>query len=186
MVLSTIFALFLNNVKQIFDIIIYSGAGTGLLFILRWFWWRINAWSEISAMFFSGLIAILAYKTAFFDFISSKSKLPFCVQLTIIIWLVVTYLTRATDRNVLLAFVERCNPGGPGWKRIGVSDNIPWLIPLGIKFKHVSCIMVYSGLFGTGYFLYGDFVYFFAMTAICLLCGLYPWLNRDKIEILTR
>lgn len=181
-VMSTILALFLNNAKQIFDIIIYFGAGTGLLFILRWFWWRINAWSEISAMFFSGFIAILANKTAVFDFVGPTLKLPFCVLLTTIVWIAVTYITRPTDKKVLLSFVQNCNPGGPGWKAFDAGRVEQWTVPQGILLMLVSSLMIYAGLFCTGYFLYGNMTMFTVLLVVFLLCAAFLWVNRHKIE----
>jgi Na+/proline symporter len=180
--MSTVFALFLNNAKQIFDIIIYFGAGTGLLFILRWFWWRINAWSEITAMFMSGIVAILANKTEIFDFVGPVWKLPFCVLITTLLWLIVTFTTRPTDGEVLKKFVMKCNPGGPGWSKIGIVQHEEWAVPQGIKFMFVSCIMIYSGLFATGYFLYGEYTNFSVLLVICLASGVYLWLNKNKIQ----
>ncbi|MEE9373220.1 MAG: sodium:solute symporter family protein [Saprospiraceae bacterium] len=184
LILSTIFALFLTNAKQIFDIIIYFGAGTGLLFILRWFWWRINAWSEISAMFVSGIIAIIANKTAFFDF-SGVWKLPLCILITTIIWILVTYLTRPTDSDKLQSFVKKCNPGGPGWKNYTTDTEAEWVVPNGIKFMIISCIFVYAGLFATGYYLYSDYKYFGIMITICLLSGGYLYSQRNNLKFLT-
>jgi len=184
LVLSTIFALYLTNAKQIFDIIIYFGAGTGLLFILRWFWWRINAWSEISAMLFSGIIAMLANNTEVFDFTGSW-KLPFCVLLTTVIWVVVTYMTRPTESVKLQSFVEKCNPGGPGWKNFHSLKEAKWIVPEGLKFMILSCVMVYSLLFATGYFLYGELLYGGIMSTICLLTALYLFNNRNKFQFLT-
>ena len=102
MILSAGLALLLQNALQIFDILLTFGAGTGLIFILRWFWWRINSWSEISAMFASGIVAI-SLKTSDLGpylFGSNKGLLPdwleypFVVLFTSIIWLSVTYMTR--------------------------------------------------------------------------------------------
>ena len=184
LVLSTVFALYLTNAKQIFDIIIYFGAGTGLLFILRWFWWRINAWSEISAMLFSGIVALIANKTAYFDFAGSW-KLPFCVLLTTVIWLIVTFLTRPTDNEKLQSFVEKCNPGGPGWKNFESSVQSEWVVPEGLKFMILSCLMVYALMFGTGYLLYGEMINGLIMSAICLMIGYYLFKNRNKFQFLT-
>ena len=101
MVASAIFALYLTNAKQLFDIIIMFGAGTGLIFILRWFWWRINAWSEIVAMFSSGIISLLFWRFEDILFIGDSalfpvwSRFPIVVLITTVIWIAVTYLTPA-------------------------------------------------------------------------------------------
>ena len=114
MILSAILALLLQNALQIFDILLTFGAGTGLIFILRWFWWRINSWSEISAMFSSGIIAISLKSTNlgvyFFD--SDKgvfpdwSEYPLVVLVTSIIWIAVTFFTKPESDEVLQNFCK--------------------------------------------------------------------------------
>lgn len=174
MLISGVLALSLTNVKQVFDIIIMFGAGTGLLFILRWFWWRINAWSEISAMFASGCISILlnftslgallfAQETGIFP---SWFQLPFVVLLTTIIWLVATFITQPDTKEVLYIFYTKIQPGGPGWNTIisqAMAENIhlkdskeAWSVPSGILAILLGCVLIYSCLFATGFFIYGD------------------------------
>jgi SSS family solute:Na+ symporter len=119
MAFSALFALFLTNALQLFDIILMFGAGTGLIFILRWFWWRINAWSEISAMFASGMISILlnftSLSTLLFDHQTNNeifvegifpawSKFPIVVLITSIIWVTVTFLTKPETDETLRKF----------------------------------------------------------------------------------
>ena len=106
MVLSSILALYLNNALQLFKFILMFGAGTGLIFILRWFWWRINAWSEISAMVASGVISLIFSSTwgnsLFYNSLDPNSsalfpsylKFPIIVALSTIVWLIVTYVTK--------------------------------------------------------------------------------------------
>ena len=185
LVFSAIIALNLKNALQIFNYIIYFGAGTGLLFILRWFWWRINAWSEISAMIFSGIIAWVANDTEAFDF-TGDWKLPFCVVLTTLVWIAVTLLTRPTDSQNLREFVDRCNPGGPGWKNFPSEKNTKWSVPEGILLMIVSCVFVYTFMFATGYFLYGDWTWFGVMSVICGLCGWLLYKKRENFNILSQ
>ena len=107
MVFSALLALVLTNALQLFDIILMFGAGTGLIFILRWFWWRINAWSEISAMLVSGIVSILLNFTFLGDYffgddglMPSYANFPTVVLVTTIVWFAVTYLTRAESKEV--------------------------------------------------------------------------------------
>src|SRR5210317_116519 len=126
MVCSAALALFLTNALQLFDIILMFGAGTGLIFILRWFWWRINAWSEISAMIVSGVLSILfnfgSLGTTFFGgdglegIFPSWAKFPVVVLLTSIVWIAVTFLTSPEREETLDRFYKQTQPGGPGWK----------------------------------------------------------------------
>ncbi len=170
MIISSIFAIALTNSYQLFDIILMFGAGTGSIFILRWFWWRINAWSEIAAMLSSGLISILfaneKIASAIFNenFIEPYFKFPVIVLITTIVWLLVTFMTKPDDDQKLIEFYKKTRPGGPGWKRIvNLPDfknekgyNKTWAVPRGILCMLVGCIAIYSALFSTGYFIYGE------------------------------
>ena len=114
MIFSAILALQLQSALQIFDILLTFGAGTGLIFILRWFWWRINAWSEISAMFASGILSILLKTTSLGLFFAAESDFSFLVQYlccigTSAIWITVTYMTPAEDKSVLKLFIKKSN-----------------------------------------------------------------------------
>jgi SSS family solute:Na+ symporter len=170
MIISSIFAIALTNSYQLFDIILMFGAGTGSIFILRWFWWRINAWSEIAAMLSSGLISILFANeniaSAIFNenFIEPYFKFPVIVLITTIVWLLVTFMTKPDDDQKLIEFYKKTRPGGPGWKRIvNLPDfknekgyNKTWAVPRGILCMLVGCLAIYSALFSTGYFIYGE------------------------------
>ena len=170
-VISAIFALLLTNALQLFDVILMFGAGTGLIFILRWFWWRINAWSEISAMFVSGFISIILNFTSlgeilFSDFgiLPSYYKFPMVVLFTSVVWLVVTFLTKPDTTETLINFCKKTNPGGPGWEKIKSealkkninfnkeNNNETWSVPIGIICMLSGCFAIYSILFSTGYF----------------------------------
>jgi len=170
MIISSIFAIALTNSYQLFDIILMFGAGTGSIFILRWFWWRINAWSEIAAMLSSGLISILfaneKIASSIFNenFIEPYFKFPVIVLITTFVWLLVTFLTKPDDDQKLIEFYKKTRPGGPGWKRIvslpdfknEKGDNKTWAVPRGILCMLVGCLAIYSALFSTGYFIYGE------------------------------
>ena len=174
MILSALFALTLRNALQLFDLILMFGAGTGLIFILRWFWWRINAWSEIAAMFVSGIVSIILNFTDFGMGLFGDGaafpgwfKFPFIVLVTTIVWLLVTFLTRAETDEVLMNFYKKIQPGGPGWKRvlqkakhqqidlIDPSEG-KWSVPSGIMAMLVGCILIYSVMFATGNWIYGN------------------------------
>jgi Na+/proline symporter len=102
---------------QAFNIILQIGAGTGLIFILRWFWWRINAFSELSGMVVSFIVALyfeLIYKGAMADW----QKLVIGVGITTVSWLAVTFLTQPTSKETLQSFYRLVHPGGPGWKKV--------------------------------------------------------------------
>ena len=176
---SSILAISLTNALQLFDFILMFGAGTGLIFILRWFWWRINAWSEISAIFISGIISVLFNIEEINLFLFGQSalmpvymKFPMVVIITTIAWLIVTYSTAAESKELLLNFYTKTTPGGPGWKAV-VGDieieNSNWSVPSGILAMIITLIMIYSLLFASGYFIYGNFELAGILTIIALL-----------------
>ena len=173
--ISAVFALLLTNALQLFDVILMFGAGTGLIFILRWFWWRINAWSEITAMFVSGFVSIILNFTTIGPILFSDSgilpsyfKFPVVVLFTTVIWLLVTFLTKPDSTDTLINFCVKTNPGGPGWEKIkleadeknisfnDIGNNETWSVPLGIICMLCGCFAIYSMLFSTGYFIYGE------------------------------
>ena len=169
MIISSIVALMLNNALQLFQIILMFGAGTGSIFILRWFWWRINAWSEIAAMICSGVVSILFEFTPIGsmifseDFIQPYFKFPMVVLITTFVWVVVTFMTKPDDDETLVKFYKKTKPGGPGWKRIKdlaklneSENNSEWIVPRGILCMILGCFAIYSALFSTGYFIYGE------------------------------
>jgi Na+/proline symporter len=160
MVLAMFVALQLENAYQSFEILLKIGAGTGLLFILRWFWWRINAAAEIVAMVSSFLIA------CYFTFsknpvvTDSNHQLVLGVLLTTVFWVVTALITKPTDERVLKNFISKVRPGGPGWSHIQNKmdkadfSGESWKLPYGIFCMILGVIMVYSFLFGTGHLIF--------------------------------
>ncbi|RXG22557.1 sodium:solute symporter family protein [Leeuwenhoekiella aequorea] len=189
MVVSSALALVLTNAYQLFNIILMFGAGTGLIFILRWFWWRINAWSEISAMFSSGVISILfnfsplglvLFGTNQEDgLLPNWSTYPLVVLLTTVVWVAVTFLTKPEKDTTLFDFYKQTQPGGPGWQRIInraklqghtlIMNTQKWSVPAGILATLVGCITIYGALFSTGYWIYGYFTQATILTALTLI-----------------
>ncbi len=155
---ATVFLL--STAGEAFHLLLSIGAGTGLIYLLRWFWWRITAWSEIAAMASSFIIALSLFlaRKAGLD-MSSHAALVWSVALTTIVWVVVTFLTKPTDTETLRRFYRKVRPAGRGWAKVvgpeeaaGPRDNLS-LAFLGWVF---GCTFVYSGLFGTGAMLYGQ------------------------------
>lgn len=185
MACSVLLALMLQNALQAFQYILMIGAGTGLIYILRWFWWRINAWSEISAMVAAGVFSMMFIlienfvmsrpaegMVLVFGFETSMSywnviKLLGTVLLTSATWITVTLLTSPVEDGTLRSFYSRIRPGGPGWQAVvdraereGVTllkeDNLKWDVPTGILCMMLGTTMVYSLLFMTGNLLYAN------------------------------
>ncbi len=147
--------LFLTSAGQAFELLLMIGAGTGMIYILRWFWWRINAYTEIVAMVSSLCIAF------YFNFINQSfpgwEKIVIGAILTTVVWVVATYFTPPDDEETLKNFVKKVNPGGPGWSRYshGVSYE-PWPVPNGILCMMLGCFAVYGVLLGVGQLIYGE------------------------------
>jgi len=193
---SAILALLLTNALQLFDFILMFGAGTGLIFILRWFWWRINAWSEISAIFVSGIVSVLFNMEVVSSVLFGDSalmpeymKFPMVVLITTVVWLVVTFLTPAEDKEVLLSFYKKTVPGGPGWKAIVGNEQIKnegWSVPSGILAMLLALAMIYCLLFATGYFIYGNLQLGGILMLIALISAylLSKVWSRIKVDVL--
>jgi Na+/proline symporter len=202
MVLSTLLALLLQNAMQLFNLLLVFGAGTGLIFILRWFWWRINAWSEIAAMVVSGLISLLlaipsfGIKEALFGIegvFPLWAEFPFVVFVTTSIWLLTTYFTPSESKEVLRSFYTKIQPGGPGWKKViddAQKDEIDltkgekgWTVPSGIVAMLLGCLLIYSIMFATGYFIYGDYQFAFPLFGIALVSAFFLVKTWKKIRV---
>ncbi len=165
-----IIALSLESALEGFNIILQIGAGTGLIYILRWFWWRISAYTEIAGMVISFLVAI------FFSFGGKYLGLPpladwvqllIGVTVTTTGWLAVTYLTPPTDKATLEKFVKAIRPGGNGWEPVrrtleSQGETVPShdSITSGIQAMCATTFLIYGLLFGTGYFLFGQWTSF--------------------------
>jgi solute:Na+ symporter, SSS family len=202
MTLSVMLAFLLQNALQVFEYMLMIGAGTGLIYILRWFWWRLNAYSELTAMiastFFSllfilyenlmkeqlnnGYIPIFGHEVTvtYWNII----KFTGIVILTTLSWLTVTYLTRPEKENILRSFYSRIRPGGPGWaavvKRASAEGtelvkekNLRWDVPTGILCMICGCIIIYSLLFSLGNYLYGRTYPAMILGIISLITGIF-------------
>ena len=168
LILGSGLGLLLTDAGQAFNLLLLIGAGTGGLFILRWFWWRINAWTELVAM--GGSLVVAGYFTFVHDGLdivelAAHEKLIWGSLLTTLVWVVATYLTPPESDKTLSSFVAKVNPGGPGWKRWATAEaTAPWPVPRGILSMVLGCTGVYAALIATGSWLYRD-----ASTAMILL-----------------
>lgn len=186
MILAGILALLLSNALQAFEILLQIGAGTGLLFILRWFWWRINPISEITAMVVSFCVAL------YFQFVHPHTGLPqltaylrllIGVGITSVCWIGITFLTKPSDKKTLRSFYRLVKPGGPGWKRVideaRQDDEIieepgqKWDVPTGIICMVLGCFSIYSALFATGNWIYGKNFTASILTIISIISSVF-------------
>ena len=198
MVSSVLFALVLQSALQLFNYTLMIGAGTGLIYLLRWFWWRINAFSELSAMI-SAVIFSLCFiiyentmhvqmENGYIPFFDNEISLSYwniikfisIVLLTTLSWITVTFLTNPVDDDVLRKFYCKIRPGGPGWRHVvqkseaeGIvltkDKSMQWDVPTGLLCMFFGSISIYSILFATGHLLYGTYGTGFWMLIISLI-----------------
>lgn len=170
LILSAIAALYLESALDTLNILLQIGAGTGLLFILRWFWWRINAWSEISAMVISFIFA-LAVNFTDLKYLPPWINLLSGVIITTIGWVLVTFLTQPTDSQTLRTFCETIRPYPMGWKKIWTGSSDGNSVGKDIGKMVFGTIMVYCVLFGTGFLLYASYGSAILCFSIAVLCA---------------
>ena len=160
MTLAALLTFVLDSARQAFQLMMSVGAGTGLIYLLRWFWWRVNAWSEIAAMVSSFLVA-LGFEVArrLGADVPPHVSLVATVAATTVVWVSVAYLTPPTDHGTLVDFYRLVRPAGPGWSRVHADAGVG---PSPDSFAHallgwvLGCLFVYAALFGAGSFLYGN------------------------------
>lgn len=176
MIVACTLALFLENALQVFNIVLQIGAGTGLIFILRWFWWRINAEAELTAMVVSFVVAMVFAMTGGMG-LPGWAQLLVGVLVTTASWVAAAYLFPSTDEATLQSFYQKIRPGGKGWTRIAASvgadasedgSDFPQAV-LGMVF---GAGMIYGTLFTTGYVLYGQTMPALITGALALGCAL--------------
>jgi Na+/proline symporter len=172
----------LQTAQDSFNIILQVGAGTGLLYLLRWFWWRVTAWCEIAAMIGSfGVSVGFLILRKFGISVGTHQQLLLTVLLTTVCWVLVAYLGPETDRETLIAFYRKVHPLGPGWRQIRVEAGITPLeaaafaradnFPLALLGWFTGTVVILSSLFLVGNILYGRTGYAVALGAICAATG---------------
>lgn len=178
MVLAGLFALVLTSAYDAFQILLSIGAGTGSIFILRWFWWRINAYSEIAGMVVSFILALLfKFGPESLTSISSEYQLLLSVGITTAVWVLVTLMTKPTDYKTLTDFFNLVKPYGMGWNglRKQAAAKGEQLAPGIGKFSvdllamFAGIVLVYALLFATGMFIYGNILFGFIWLAVVIV-----------------
>ena len=196
-VVSSALVFVLETAKDTFDIILQVGAGTGLLYLLRWFWWRINAWSEVAAMVSSFVVSILflVLEKQGVAHTTSTQRLLITIAVTTVCWVLAAYLGPQTDRATLVEFYRKVHPAGPGWETIRREAGIPRgaveradNIPMALVGWVAGCTMIWSSLFTVGNFLYGRYAVALGLLAVFVVSLLvllwvinYLWSSPSKI-----
>src|SRR5690242_8053935 len=175
---ATVFAL--DTAQGSFNVILQIGAGTGLLYLVRWFWWRVTAWCEIAAMISSFAVSI------FFLILVKRGSAPgtakqllITIAVTTVCWLITAYVSPATERDVLIRFYTLVRPAGPGWARVrrdaglpADSRTSPDNIPMALLGWVAGCAAIWSALFAVGNLLYYRFVSFTICTVVFVISGI--------------
>ncbi|OGU43891.1 MAG: sodium:proline symporter [Ignavibacteria bacterium GWB2_36_8] len=186
-ILMTIFSLlvtkyFLTTISGAWIFIINASAGIGAVLILRWYWWRINAWSEISAM----IAPLIIYPVAVYGFgMESPLTLYPIVIGTSVVWLIVTFITKPVEEKKLVEFYRRTHPGGKGWKHI--QKLVPEVFEktgFGRQFINwlMGIVLVYSFLFGIGKIIFADYLTGVLLLLIGLVAAFIIYFNLNKKE----
>ena len=199
MILSAIMAMtILENATQAFDILLLSGAGSGAIYLLRWFWWRINAWTEIVAMASATIMAFVLVllvpdawvETTLLD--AAAVKLLIAVSFTSLVWIATTYLTKPESMETLIRFYQQVQPGGPGWKKVidaaekqdilFSEEQKGWDLPQSLLSVALGTLGIYAALFSTGNFIYGKWAWglglmFISLTSSFLVIRLWRQLK---------
>lgn len=159
MIAAGLFTLVLETARDSFNLLLSVGAGTGLIYLLRWFWWRINAWSEIAAMASSFLLSagfFVAQRRG--AVIASHVSLILTVGVTTAVWMATAFLTRPTERETLRHFYRLVRPAGPGWAFVRAEcpeAGPPDALSHALVGMLAGIVLVYGALFGMGHFLLG-------------------------------
>jgi Na+/proline symporter len=179
--LSSSLVFVLDTAKDAFDLILQIGAGTGLLYLVRWFWWRVTAWCEVVAMVSSFLVSVALFVMSKNGAgLSTHVALLVTIAITSACWIATAYLGPQTDRETLITFYRKVRPFGPGWEAVrreagplpeaaaGTGENIP----LALLGWVTGCAVIWSSLFTVGNVLYGRWGYALALFAVFVATGL--------------
>ena len=182
MLLAAVFALYLTSAFEVFNLILKIGAGTGLIFILRWFWWRVNAQAEIVAMIVSFLVAFYFLKIYEGDLLEYQ-QLLISIAITTIAWVGTIFITPSTDMATLKSFVKLTRPHSMGWKpvvsamsddeRIALVEPTDSSLSAEVGMMFIGCILVYTALFGIGSLIYGNLVPGIMLCVVSVLLGIF-------------
>jgi Na+/proline symporter len=195
MVVSLVVTFYMDSIGAAWKLLLVTGAGTGTVLLLRWFWWRINAWSEVSAMICAAVVSLFLQLVLKWD--SGEPRqfaylMLVTVGITTIVWMVVTFITQPEPKEKLIAFYRRVRPEGPGWNGIAAEAGLSREHAQGrlsLQFVNwiLGCAMIYGSLFGIGKLIFKEW----ATGALYLLVAIVAgWLisrnlSRGEFEVET-
>lgn len=180
MILSVIVTTQFSRISDVWKFILACSGGIGLVLILRWFWWRVNAWSEISAMI--APYAVYPFLIHYFH-LEYESLLIIIVAWSTLVWLAVTFLTKPTDEKILLSFYRKVHPGGAGWK--GITEKVRDVrADSGYKRLFINyicgCMLALFSLFGFGKLIFKEYTSATLFILIAFACGAIIYRNLSK------
>ncbi len=190
----------LDNATEAFNILLLTGAGSGAVYIMRWFWWRINAITEIVTMVVATIIALILVlliddqqvETTILD--GFTVKLLITVGIVTVSWILTTLITKPEKKEVLRAFYKLTVPGGPGWKKVidaAIEDADPcddghgvtWQMPKQILLVFIGCITIYTALFGIGGLVYGNIIWGMGLLTLSSICAYLLFRVMSKLNL---
>jgi solute:Na+ symporter, SSS family len=184
--LSIVVTYFMNRITGGWELVMALGAGTGLVYILRWYWWRINAWSEVSAM---GCALVISLALRYFEIFDSSTPRGFAlgilttVGVTTAVWVAVTYATAAEPMDKLTSFYRSVRPAGPGWRPVNRAAGLPEQAgELGPNLLNwaLGVVLVYSVLFGIGEIIFGAWARAALFTVLAASCAILMVWNLNR------
>jgi SSS family solute:Na+ symporter len=189
MAISLVVTYYLGSIKGAWQLLLITGAGTGTVLLLRWYWWRINAWSEVTAMIVAAAVSLFLQikfgwdKDKPYDF---AHLMLVTVGITTVAWLLVTWLTPPEPRDKLIAFYRSVRPGGPGWEPIKAaagSLDAP-TESLGMQFYNwiLGCTLIYATLFGIGKIIFKEWPTGLAFIAVAVVAGALISVNLARAD----
>jgi len=189
MIASLIVTFYLESIGGAWKLLLVTGAGTGTVLLLRWFWWRINAWSEVSAMITAAVVSLFLQLVLKWD--SDKPRdfaylMLVTVAITSVVWITVTLLTRPEPIETLTVFYRRVRPEGPGWNRVAAVAGFAGAHAegrLATQFLNwfLGCALIYGSLFGIGKLIFKEWVTGLIYLAIAISAGLLISWNLSRV-----
>ena len=189
MIASLIVTFYLESIGGAWKLLLVTGAGTGTVLLLRWFWWRINAWSEVSAMITAAAVSLFLQLVLKWD--SDKPRefaylMLVTVAITSVVWITVTLLTPAEPIETLTVFYRRVRPEGPGWNRVAATAGFAGQHAegrLATQFLNwfLGCAMIYGSLFGIGKLIFKEWLSGFVYLLVAVSAGLLISRNLSRV-----
>ena len=191
MIASLIVTFYMESIGGAWKLLLVTGAGTGTVLLLRWFWWRINAWSEVSAMITAAIVSIFLQLGLKWDSDQPRDfayLMLVTVGITTIVWIVVTMLTRAEPMEKLVAFYRRVHPEGPGWDTIAAeaglsASHAQGRLSLQLVNWILGCALIYGSLFGIGKLIFKEWTLGFVYLLVAIVAGVLISRNLSRGEM---